>query len=329
MYKNNQKKFDVTALGELLVDFTNIDVSNQGNQLFEANPGGAPSNVLSMLQNLDKKTSFIGKVGKDKFGTMLQSTLESIGVNVNGLVFDKDIKTTLAFVHIDKDGEREFSFYRKPGADMMLTANEVREDIIRESRIFHFGSLSMTDSIVEMATKKAIDIAKKEDILISFDPNLREPLWESLEIAREKMLFGISQCDLLKISDYELEFLTGENNLEKSISILKQNKNLKLICVTLGKKGSVAICGDFKVQVPGFIQKDTMDTTGAGDTFWGYILNYILEHELEDLNDMLLTEMLKFANAAASIITTRYGALKVMPTRSEIEELCLTRDELA
>lgn len=321
MYKNSLKKIDVVALGELLIDFTNNGVSDQGNQLFEANPGGAPSNVLSMLQNLGKKTAFIGKVGQDQFGAMLKSTLLSIGVNVDGLVFDDDVNTTLAFVHTAEDGERSFSFYRKPGADMMLSDDEIREDIIKESKIFHFGSLSMTDTIVEKATKKAIEVAKKEGALISFDPNLREPLWNSLETAREKILYGISQCDLLKISNDELAFITGEEDLEKGLSILEKNSKLKLLCVTLGKKGSIAICNNFRVEVASFTPQKVIDTTGAGDTFWACIINYVLEHELEDLDDIQITEMLKFANAAASIVITRYGALKVMPSKTEIENL--------
>ncbi len=197
-------KYDVVALGELLIDFTIDGKSSQGNNTYEANPGGAPCNVLAMLNRMNKKTAFIGKVGKDAFGQILKSTIDKIGIDSKGLVFDEKVNTTLAFVNIDENGERSFSFYRNPGADMMLTEEEVDLEIVRNSKIFHFGTLSMTHEKVRQATKKAVQEAKKENILISFDPNLRELLWEDLSLAKEQIDYGCSVCDILKIEDEDL-----------------------------------------------------------------------------------------------------------------------------
>ena len=179
--------YDVIALGELLVDFTNNGTSDQGNMLFEANPGGAPCNVLAMLAKLGKKTAFIGKVGNDMFGAMLKETIERVGISSKELKVDKNVNTTLAFVHTFPDGDRAFSFYRNPGADMMLTEDEVDDTFVQSTKIFHFGTLSMTHENVRNATKKAVKAAKKNGSLISFDPNLREPLWESLEEAKKQI----------------------------------------------------------------------------------------------------------------------------------------------
>lgn len=198
------KTFDVVALGELLVDFTENGISAQGNPMLEANSGGAPCNVLSMLQNLGKKTAFIGKVGNDAFGQMLTQAVRNQGINTENLVADDTVHTTLAFVHTDKDGDRSFSFYRNPGADMMLRWDEIHEDMLADTKIFHFGTLSMTDERIEKVTKKAVEKAKSEGALISFDPNLRPALWKDLDDAKRHMWYGISQCDILKISDDEI-----------------------------------------------------------------------------------------------------------------------------
>ena len=187
---------DVTALGELLIDFTENGMSSQNNPIFEANPGGAPCNVLAMLNKLGNTTAFVGKVGKDHLGTMLKDKVTNLGIDTRYLYQDESIHTTLAFVHTAEDGDRDFSFYRNPGADMMLTEAEVDEDLIRTSRIFHFGTLSMTHEGVRSATKKAVSIAKENKVLISFDPNLREPLWNSLDEAKEQVGYGMSQCDI-------------------------------------------------------------------------------------------------------------------------------------
>lgn len=310
--------FDVTALGELLIDFTESGVTSQGNPLLEANPGGAPCNVLAMLQRLGKKTAFIGKVGKDMFGRQLKAAVEQSGIDTRNLVLDDKVNTTLAFVHTDADGDRDFSFYRDPGADMMLTKNEVREDLIQASRVFHFGTLSSTHEGVREATYYAIDAAKKAGCLISFDPNLRPPLWKSLQDARAEIEYGLTKCDVLKISDNEVEFLCGTSDYDKGASLICKKYDIPLILITLGREGSRAYYGDIKVEQPSFFQKNVIETTGAGDAFCGCVLNYILEHGLCHLTKEDLTQMTTVANAAASLVTTKKGALKAMPTVEEI-----------
>lgn len=315
------KKYDVVALGELLIDFTENGESSQGNPLLEANPGGAPCNVLAMLNNLGKKTAFVGKVGKDSFGRMLMETVRDSGTDVTNLIFDEQVHTTLAFVHTLPDGDRDFSFYRNPGADMMLRKEEVMEEVIKSGKIFHFGTLSSTHEGVREATRYAIRVAKENGLLISFDPNLREPLWASLEDARREIAYGLSQCDILKISDNELEFMTGTTDYTKAVVILRENYQIPLIFVTMGKDGSRAYYKDMIVEAKPFIQDNTIETTGAGDTFEGCALNYVLDHGMDDLSEQDLQELLVFANAGASIITTRKGALKVMPEEAEIKKL--------
>jgi len=329
-----EKKFDVIALGELLIDMTDNGVSEQGNTIFEANPGGAPCNVLAMLNKLGNKVGFIGKVGDDIFGNKLKKVLDETGIDTRNLVIDKDIRTTLAFVQTFEDGDRDFSFYRNPGADMMLKKDEVDVSLLRDTKIFHFGTLSMTHPEVREATKFAIEEAKKAGALISFDPNLREPLWNSLDEAKDQTLYGLTKCDILKISDNEIEWLTGEKDYTEGVKKIREKNDIPLILVSLGKEGSR---GYYKkagsaddgimVEVKPFIQKNTIETTGAGDTFGGCILHYILEKGLNDLSESDLKEMLTFANGAASIITTRKGALRVMPSRREIEELVESRKE--
>ena len=319
------KTYDVTALGELLIDFTENGTSSQGNPILEANPGGAPCNVLAMLNQLGKKTAFIGKVGRDSFGQMLKETVESSGTDVSNLVMDDTVHTTLAFVHTAPDGDRQFSFYRNPGADMMLTKQEVMANIITNSRLFHFGTLSSTHEGVREATRYAIDIAKEGGALISFDPNLREPLWDTLEDAKREISYGLGKCDILKISDNEIEFMTGTTDYTKGVASLQERYQIPLIFATLGKEGSRAYYKDVMVEVGPFLQEHTIETTGAGDTFEGCALNYILDHGLEGLTKEDLKELLTFANAGASIITTRRGALKVMPTPEEIRQLMKER----
>ena len=312
---------DVVALGELLIDFTENGVSSQGNPLFEANPGGAPCNVLAMLTKLGHQTAFIGKVGNDFFGTQLEDAIREVGINATGLRKDDKVHTTLALVHTYPDGDRDFSFYRNPGADMMLTEEEIPEELIRETRIFHFGTLSMTHEKVRNATKKAIAVAKQSGAIISFDPNIREPLWNSLDDAREQVLYGLKQCDILKISDNEIQWLTGKEDYTEGVKWIKAQYNIPLILVSMGKEGSRAYYQDKTVEKAPFINKNTIETTGAGDTFCACVLHYICEHGLEQLTEENLKEMLTYANAAASIITTRKGALRVMPQPAEIEAL--------
>lgn len=316
-----ERNIDVVALGELLIDFTEYGVSVQGNSLLETNPGGAPCNLLALLTKLGDSTSFIGKVGDDQFGRMLYERVTNIGIDTTFLYKDKEIHTTLAFVHTFPGGDRDFSFYRNPGADMMLTEDEIPEELIRNSKIFHFGTLSMTHEGVRKATKKAIKIAKDHSCLISFDPNLRPPLWDSLNTAKEQVEYGLQHCDILKISDNEIQWFTGKEDFDEGISILKARYSIPLILLTMGRDGSRAYYKDLRVEAKPFLQENTIETTGAGDTFGGCILHHLLKWGLENLTGVELKEMLTFANAGASIITTRKGALSVMPSKDEIYDL--------
>ena len=273
---------DVVALGELLIDFTENGISSQGNPLFEANPGGAPCNVLAMLTKLGHKTAFIGKVGNDFFGKQLEDAIKEIGINVTGLRKDDKVHTTLALVHTYPDGDRDFSFYRNPGADMMLTEEEIPEELILETRIFHFGTLSMTHEKVRRATKKAVAIAKQAGAIISFDPNIREPLWNSMDEAREQVLYGLGQCHILKISDNEIQWLTGKNDYTEAVKWIREKYDIPLILVSMGKEGSRAYYQDRMVEKAPFINENTIETTGAGDTFCACVLHYICKHGLEN-----------------------------------------------
>ena len=314
------KKYDVIALGELLIDFTVNGQSEQGNNMFEACPGGAPCNVLALLNKMGKKTAFIGKVGKDQFGTLLRDTITEAGIDASNLMVDENVNTTLAFVHTFPDGDREFSFYRNPGADMMLTADEVNPEVVKDTKVFHFGTLSMTHEGVREATKKAVETAKANGCLVSFDPNLRPPLWSSLDLAKEQMEYGFGKCDILKISDNEIQFVSGKEDYDEGIAYLQETYNIPLILLTMGKDGSRAYYKGMRVERPGFSVK-AIETTGAGDTFCGSSLNYLVDHDFENLTEEQLGEMLTFANAAAALVTTKKGAIKAMPVKEEVLEL--------
>ena len=314
------KKYDVIALGELLIDFTMNGQSEQGNNMFEACPGGAPCNVLALLNKMGKKTAFIGKVGKDQFGTLLRDTITEAGIDAFNLMVDENVNTTLAFVHTFPDGDREFSFYRNPGADMMLTADEVDPEVVKDTKVFHFGTLSMTHEGVREATKKAVETAKANGCLVSFDPNLRPPLWSSLDLAKEQMEYGFGKCDILKISDNEIQFVSGKEDYDEGIAYLQETYNIPLILLTMGKDGSRAYYKGMRVERPGFSVK-AIETTGAGDTFCGSSLNYLVDHDFENLTEEQLGEMLTFANAAAALVTTKKGAIKAMPVKEEVLEL--------
>lgn len=314
------KKYDVIALGELLIDFTMNGQSEQGNNMFEACPGGAPCNVLALLNKMGKKTAFIGKVGKDQFGALLRDTITEAGVDASNLMVDENVNTTLAFVHTFPDGDREFSFYRNPGADMMLTADEVNPEVVKDTKVFHFGTLSMTHEGVREATKKAVETAKANGCLVSFDPNLRPPLWSSLDLAKEQMEYGFGKCDILKISDNEIQFVSGKEDYDEGIAYLQETYNIPLILLTMGKDGSRAYYKGMRVERPGFSVK-AIETTGAGDTFCGSSLNYLVDHDFENLTEEQLGEMLTFANAAAALVTTKKGAIKAMPVKEEVLEL--------
>ncbi len=315
-----EKVYDVTALGEMLIDFTLNGQSDQGNNLFEACPGGAPCNVLAMLNKLGRKTAFIGKVGEDQFGRLLRDTIDELGIETKGLILDQEIHTTLAFVHTFPDGDREFSFYRKPGADMMLAEDDVDYDLIRQSKVFHFGTLSMTDEPVRSATKKALEVAKEAGCLITFDPNLRPPLWDSLDRAKEMMEYGFQYCDMLKISDNEIQFVTGKEDYDEGIRILQEKYQIPLIFLTMGKDGSRAYYKDLRVEKKGFTVK-AIETTGAGDTFCGCAIHGLLTHGIDGMNQEVLENILTYANAGAALITMKKGAIRSMPDPENITKM--------
>ncbi len=318
----NHTKYDVVALGELLVDFTQNGLSEQGNLLFEANPGGAPANVLAMLRKLGKSCAFIGKVGKDSFGDMLARTVEESGIDTRALLRDSEIPTTLAVVHTLPGGDRDFSFYRKPGADIRLSAGELDEDLLRNCRIFHFGTLSLTDEPCRSATVRACEIAREAGALLSFDPNLRPPLWKSEDEAKAAIEWGLARCDVLKIADNELLFMTGEEDFDKGAAILQARyPNIRLLNVTAGGNGSHAYYGGETAFAPACPFGGVIETTGAGDTFCASVLNFVLERGIDGLSAEDLHEMLRFANTAAYIVTTKKGAIRSMPERADVEAL--------
>ena len=312
---------DVVAMGELLIDFIQNDTGDKGTPIFEANPGGAPCNVLAMLSRLGYSTAFIGKVGDDYFGRMLGKTIRETGISDEGLLYDRHVNTTLALVHTLPGGDRVFSFYRKPGADIMLTDEEVNRTLIDKCRVFHFGSLSLTNEPVAAATKAAVAYARNAGKLISFDPNLREPLWENEEQAKAAIWYGIGECDVLKIADNEIKWLTGKEDYDEGVHRIQERSNVKLVNVTLGKEGSLAYYMNQKYYGRPFLSDRTIDTTGAGDTFCACVIGFLLEHGLDGLKEADLENMLSFANAAASIVTTRKGAILSMPDRKEVDAL--------
>lgn len=321
------KHYDVVALGELLIDFTANGTSDQQNPLFEANPGGAPCNVLSMLGRLGHRTAFIGKVGEDAFGHLLAQAVAAQGIDTRALRFDPEVHTTLAFVHTKPDGDRDFSFYRKPGADMMLTAQEIPKAMLLDTAIFHFGSLSMTDAGVFEATKAAVALAEAGGAIRSFDPNLRPPLWESMELARERIRYGLAHCDVLKISDDEIRWLTGKEDFTRGVQAIRSEFDIPLILVSMGREGSRAYGSFGMVEEAAFRTKKTIETTGAGDTFCACVLHGVLEMGLHEADPQVWRKILRFANAAASIVTTRRGALRAMPTREEVSAWMRRLDE--
>lgn len=315
------EKYDVVALGELLIDLTQNGYSGQGNPLLEANPGGAPCNVLALLTKLGHSTAFIGKVGKDGFGDQLENALTETGISTAGLLRDDQVHTTLAVVHTLAGGDRDFSFYRNPGADMCLHTQEINRELICQAKIFHFGTLSMTDEPVRSATYAAIAEAEAHGVLRSFDPNLRPPLWRTLEEAKEQVLYGMAHCDILKISDNEIQWLTQQEDFDAGVRWIRQKfPNIRLLLLSMGKDGSRGYSGDAMAEVKGF-PVPAIETTGAGDTFFGGILHHVLAWGLRDYTRQELEEMLTFANAAAALVTTRKGALRVMPSLAEIQAL--------
>lgn len=316
----------VTALGELLIDFTPSGYSDKGHILFEANPGGAPANVLVALSNFNIQTSFIGKVGNDQFGHLLKTRLEQQKIDTTYLLFSDQVNTTLAFVHLDSTGDRSFHFYRKPGADIMLTEEEINEKLIQHSQIFHFGSLSLTHEPAASATFKALEYSKKHKVMISYDPNLRIPLWDSLDRAKEMILKGLEYADIVKLSEEELVFLTGYDDLEKGTEIIQTQYGCSVVFVTLGSKGCFYRSMNHKGKTSGF-PVEVVDTTGAGDAFVGGVLFKILESNkhVNMLNKAELVEIATFANAVGALATISKGGIPSMPSKEQVEKILLIK----
>lgn len=314
--------YDVVAFGELLIDFTPQGPAENGNSLFAQNPGGAPANVLAASAKLGKKTAFIGKVGEDTFGVYLKKELNSQHIDTTGLIFAKDANTTLAFVVLSESGERSFTFCRKPGADTLMNANEIDYEIIAHAKIFHFGSVSLTHDPARTATYEAVSFAKKSGAIISYDPNLRIDLWKDKKEAKEQVLSMMPYADIVKISEEELLFLTGTEELEAGTVQLFNAYGNALILVTLGPLGCFYRKGGTTGCIPGFHVK-TVDTNGAGDAFLGGFHYQMLQtdkpfHELDSID---VGRIAGFANAVGALVTTKKGAMPAMPTLSEIHEL--------
>ncbi|UKS27888.1 PfkB family carbohydrate kinase [Paenibacillus sp. HWE-109] len=316
--------YDVVALGEYLIDFTPYGRSKAGQPLFERNPGGAPVNVVAALAKLGKKTGFIGKVGNDPFGVYLRDALLHVGVSDKGLVATEEAHTTMAFVQLDSDGDRSFHFARNPGADQLLRADELNLSMLAETRIFHFGSISMTTEPAYTATLKAVQVAKECGALITYDPNWRPSLWRDEEHALEVIHVGLSLADVVKVSEEELFFLTDEQDLEKAARHLVEQYGLTLLLVTAGGAGSFYQMKDWWGKMESF-HVQTVDTTGAGDAFFGALLFEVLDlgKPLQVWQEEDLQEVLRFANAAGALATTRKGAIPSLGTLEEIHALVI------
>ena len=314
--------YDVVSLGELLIDFTPFGKSEQGHDLLEANPGGGCCNVLSMVSRLGGKTAFLGKVGDDHFGHYLEEVARECHIDTQGVIFDKNWFTTLAFVHLDDTGDRTFSFARKPGADMMFQKEEVRTDILDKAYIFHYSTVAMSKEPERSTMHFAVEYARGNGCLLSFDPNIRPFLWDDPDEAIEQMNYGLSRCDILKISEEELVLATGIEDIEKAVDVLVERyPNIRLCLATLGKKGCFYRFGDIKGMQGTFTEVRTVDTTGAGDVFIGCCLYRIAKMKSLLFTETELSDMVRHANAAASLITTRRGAMRVVPSSEEIEWL--------
>lgn len=313
---------DITALGELLIDFAPVSTDSDGYPTMAAHPGGAPANFLAAVNMLGGKGAFLGKVGNDAFGHLLVNTVRNAGIETRGILLDQNTFTTLAFVTLDESGDREFSFARKPGADTQLRFEELDLSLIDEARAFHFGTLSLTGEPARTCTQKAVAYARSKGKLITFDPNLREPLWDNLEEAKEQILWGLHQCDVVKISDNEVEFLFGCSPEEGAQKLLREF-DIKLVFVTLGPNGchfANSTCCGTAGAVSGI---KVVDTTGAGDIFGGTAVREVLRASTspDALGQEELTNIVRLACATASLSATRFGGISSVPTRDEVLRL--------
>ena len=305
---------DVVALGELLIDFATQSTDGDGYPLMAAHPGGAPANFLAALARFGAKTALVGKVGSDTFGRLLMGTLEKAGIDTRGMVVTDRVFTTLAFVTFDDLGDREFAFSRKPGADTCLTFEEIDLSLIDEARVFHFGTLSLTDEPARTATQKCVAYAKSRGKLITYDPNLRKPLWKDPDEAKHQLLWGLAQADVVKISDEEVEFLFGLGAREGAAHILEQF-GVKLVFVTCGSDGCFFKNAQAEGHVPSLDGIKVLDTTGAGDIFGGSAVWKLLQSGKapEDLTEAELTGIVRFACTAAGLSTTKPGGISSVP----------------
>ena len=322
--------FDVAAVGELLIDFTPAGFSADGDLLFARKPGGAPANVLAANSRLGGETAFVGKVGDDGFGRFLQKTLEDNRIDTAGLVTDPEIPTTLAFVQLDERGDRSFSFYRRPGADLMLRASEIPKGIVTGCRIFHFGSVSLTGEPSRSATLYAAETAKRAGCIVSYDPNYRSPLWGGEEAAKEQMLAGLALADLVKVSEEEMTLLTGETGLAEGSRALAR-RGASLVLISRGPKGAFYRLGGLTGMLPTY-DVETVDTNGAGDAFLGAVHSRLRGKTLEQVRNLTeeeLRDIVSFANAAGALTTTKGGAIPAMPRAGEIEACRRTAPLLA
>lgn len=310
------KKYDIAALGELLIDFTPAGKSAAGMNLFEQNPGGAPANVLTLAARQGMKTAFIGKVGNDAHGSFLRKVLEDNGICTDGLISDSRVSTTLAFVSIDENGEREFSFCRKPGADTCLYEDELDRSILEGCTVFHLGSLSLTDEPARSASFRAIELAKNAGAIISYDPNYRAPLWENEAVAVEMMKKPLAYADIVKVSDEEALLITGEKDIFAAAEAIRAF-GVKCVIITLGSDGAAYCADSMHGTVPAF-KCNAVDTTGAGDAFWGAILTKLSSAGSLDAFMSGIESHMRYAAAAASICVTRRGAIPAMPQADEI-----------
>ncbi len=310
---------DVVALGELLIDFTNVSTDGDGYPTMAAHPGGAPANFLAALSKFGAKTALLGKVGNDTFGKLLAGTLDQAGISTRGLVMAEDVFTTLAFVTLDETGNREFAFARKPGADTKLSFEELDLSLIDEARVFHFGTLSLTDEPARDATYKAVAYAKEKGKLITYDPNLRKPLWANLEDAKVQLLWGLGQADVVKISDEEVEFLFGLG-VEEGAKHILDHYGVRLVFVTCGAEGCFFMNGRASGHVPSLQGISVKDTTGAGDIFGGSAVWKLLQlgKMPGDLTESELREIVSFACTAAGLSTTRPGGISSVPEYREV-----------
>lgn len=312
---------DVVALGELLIDFTCQSTDGDGYPTMAAHPGGAPANFLAALTKFGAKTALMGKVGSDAFGKLLLGTLRSAGIGTQGMLVDENCFTTLAFVTLDESGDREFSFARKPGADTRIKFEELDLSVVDEAKVFHFGTLSLTDEPARTATYRAVAYAKEHGKLITYDPNLRKPLWSDLAVCKEQMLWGLSQADVVKISDEEVEFLFGLGVQEGAAHILA-NYGVKLVFVTCGADGCWFSNGSACGHVPSLSGIKVVDTTGAGDIFGGSALWKLLQFGKapERLSEAELRDTVSFACTAAGLSTTKAGGISSAPDLEEVEK---------